>query len=104
MPRWVDQGISLRRVGMTDALEKLSNNVDELARRVATLPKGPGWREVLPVISVVATVGLAFYSAMLDSRTKANEARTKDNQHEIELANQFAKQKLEDSAFNIAVL
>jgi hypothetical protein len=59
---------------------------------------------VLPVISVVATVGLAFYSAMLDSRTKANEARTKDNQREIELANQFAKQKLEDSAFNIAVL
>jgi hypothetical protein len=89
---------------MTDGLEKLSNDVDELARRVAALPREFGWRELLPVISVVATLALVIYSANLDSRTRANErdielARQK-NEHDIELA----KQKLEDSAFRIAVL
>ena len=78
---------------MNDGLDKLSNDVDELARRVAALPKGFGWRELLPVISVVATAALGIYSATLDSRTRANE-------HDIQLA----KQKLEDSAFRIAVL
>lgn len=50
---------------MAEELDKLARDVDELARQVETLPKGLGWREFLPVVSVIATVAVGIYSATL---------------------------------------
>jgi hypothetical protein len=76
---------------MTDVFEKLSNNADPFARRVA-------------ILSAVATFLLGAFSAYLNYRTV-------ENQHQIDLANQTlaqqtaaAKQTLEESNFRVSVL